>query len=72
MSASFDRLATVTASTKRPPAFSEGKRGDPVEHIASLQCWPLDPVDPEVKAEYRTGRTRETLQTFVPGCAVRL
>lgn len=38
------RMCTKTASTKRNPTISGGKRGDPVEVIASLKCTPLDPI----------------------------
>ena len=40
-SASFSKLATVTASTKRPAAISGGKAGEPTTNIASLKCTPL-------------------------------
>jgi hypothetical protein len=46
-SASVARLATVTASTKRSPGVSGGKRGTPALNIASLKCTPLDPVQAE-------------------------
>ena len=60
-------LATMIASTKRPPTFSGGKRGDPEAHLSSFWCFPLDPANPEVAADYRTGRTQEVLQTFCEG-----
>lgn len=46
-SASFQRLAIVSASTKRLPAIgSDGKRGVAVAvSIAQLHCTPLDPAD---------------------------
>ena len=46
-SRSFARLATVTASTRRSPAVSGGKRGAPTTNITSLDCTPLDPVQAE-------------------------
>ena len=58
MSAAFDLMATVTASTKRPPAVSSGLRGAAVENLSTLACTPLDPVDAEV-------RQREELASFV-------
>lgn len=70
MSASFDRLASVTASTKRPPAMVDGKRGAPVVYIASLACTPLDPTGQGVGrlAERVILETpHEVLQTFVQG-----
>lgn len=53
-SASFTRLATVTASTKRPPALSGGNRGVPATKIASLKCLPLMPA-----SENRTSEIQE-------------
>ncbi|MBN1815327.1 MAG: hypothetical protein JXA14_26080 [Anaerolineae bacterium] len=67
-SASFARMATVTASTKRPPAFSNGKRGNPTAHLAGVACLPLDPLSPdEIRAITPAGRTQELLQTFCQG-----
>jgi hypothetical protein len=43
-SPSFARIATCTASTKRPPAITGGKAGVPVTQIASLAC--TRPVTP--------------------------
>ncbi len=40
---SMRAMCSVTASTKRNPAISGGKRGDPVQVIASMKCTPLDP-----------------------------
>jgi len=66
---SFARLASVTASTKRPPTVSGGKRGAAVTYVASLRCTPLDPVDPSTAPELRlrtgTNAPSELLQTFV-------
>jgi len=68
-SGSFAKLATVTASTKRPPAISSGKRGAPAENVASLVCTPLDPCDPGMRAELQQrlalNTPHELLQTFV-------
>lgn len=64
-SAAFRKLATVTASTKRNPAVSSGKRGEKVTNITSLTCTPLDPVQPEIA--YRAGLESpfEALETYV-------
>ena len=67
MSAAFTRFATVTASTKRPPAISGGKRGAPAQNIASLSCFPLDPVDSEISERFGLDSPMELLQTFVQG-----
>ena len=66
---SFSRLATETASTKRPPAISGNKRGVPVTQIASLSCTPLDPVQPDLKQRMGLNSPHELLQTFVEGTA---
>jgi hypothetical protein len=66
-SAGFSRFATVTASTKRPPAVSSGKRGVPATEISSLTCLPLDPVDAEVRERLALDTPHELLQTFAQG-----
>lgn len=63
--AGFWRMATITASTKRSPAASGGKRGTPTAFIASLRCAPLDPVDPETRQRLAINTPHELLQTFV-------
>jgi hypothetical protein len=64
-SSSFSRLAVVTASTKRSPTISGGKRGDPVTNVASLTCTPLDPVDAEVRQRLMLDSPNIILETFV-------
>ena len=64
-SKSFARAANVTASTKRPPAISSGKRGTPATNIASLSCTPLDPIDAELRQRLALDTPHELLQTFV-------
>jgi len=46
MSASFTKMAIVTASTKRSPVVSGGKVGVKTTSIASFKCTPLDPINP--------------------------
>ena len=65
--AGIARLATETASTKRPPAVVAGKRGAPVTLLASIQCTPLDPADPEIRQRLALETPHELLQTFVNG-----
>jgi len=48
-SASFKRMASVSASTKRRPAASGGRVGSPTTNLSSLTCTPLDPVDAELR-----------------------
>lgn len=50
----FARVATVTASTKRPPVIAGGKAGVPVTNISFLKC--TRPVTPS--------NSRELEQTF--------
>lgn len=50
-SASFQRFMTVSASTKRPPVMSAGKRGAPAIHLAELSITPLDPTDGVTREE---------------------
>ena len=66
-SKSFARLASMTASTKRSPALSGGKRGEPIENITSLSCTPLDPVDAEIRQRLALDTPHELLQCFVDG-----
>jgi hypothetical protein len=61
---SFARMCTVTASTKRLPAISGGKRGAAVTQVASLKCTPLDPIDPALRQRLGTDAPMEALQTF--------
>lgn len=62
-SASFTRLTTVTASTKRAVMVS-GKRGTPATNIASLKCTPLDPVNSEIAQRLGLDTPHELLQTY--------
>ena len=64
-SKSFARAANVTASTKRAPAISGGRRGAAAANLTSLSCTPLDPVDPELRARLGLDTPHELLQTFV-------
>lgn len=63
----FDRLATETASTKRSPTVSGGRRGTATTSVASLSCTPLDPVDPELRERLALSTPHELLQTYVRG-----
>jgi hypothetical protein len=67
----FSRMATVTASTKRAPAISGGKRGAPATQVAALRCTPLDPVDPELHQQVALGTPMELLQTFTAETDIR-
>lgn len=65
--ASFAKLATVTASTKRQGAITDGLSGDMAENIASLKCLPLDPLNADVAARAGLGDYHELLRTMVEG-----
>ncbi len=58
-------MATVTASTKRSPAISSGKRGAPATQEASLACTPLDPIDAEVRQRLMLESSNIILECFV-------
>jgi hypothetical protein len=66
MSASFQKLASLTASTKRA-TMSSGKRAAPTQHLTGLKVHPLDPVDPELRQRLALDTPHELLQTFVEG-----
>jgi hypothetical protein len=67
---SFERMATVTASTKRPPAIVDGERGDPATNLASISILPLMPADPKSAVVERAGlgeAAMELLVTYADG-----
>jgi hypothetical protein len=65
----FSLLATVAASTKRPPATSSGLRGAPATNLTGLLVTPLDPVDPELRQRLGIDTPHTLLQTFVDGAS---
>lgn len=68
-SPSFTRVATCTASTKRPPAITGGKAGAPATSISSLKCTrPADANDAkELRETYQIGTLVQIQQVFVQG-----
>lgn len=65
---SFDRVATVTGSTKRGGGIdANGLEIAYTTHIASLKCLPLDPVSPEIAQGFEGLSFREILQTATQG-----
>ena len=66
-SASFTKLATVTASTKRSPDPSSGKVGALETNISSLSCMPLFPVSDETANRAGLDNPFEYKETFVQG-----
>ena len=67
MSASFQKLATVTSGTKRSPSVASGKRGVPVTNLSDLKCLPLDPLDPQIRMRLELDTPFEALQTMIEG-----
>lgn len=60
--------ATVTASTKRPPAVSGGKVGAPATHISGLKIVPLLPALPasaDLVQEAQLKNPREPKVTYI-------
>lgn len=69
MTASFQKLATTTASTKRTPAVDVGTglRSGPVTNLTGLKVLPLMPLDPELARRLGLDTPLERLQTYVEG-----
>lgn len=65
MSASFQKLATVTAGTKRSPPIVSGKRGVPTTNLSGLKVLPLDPIDPDLRIRLELDTPHEVLQTQI-------
>lgn len=61
------RFLTVTASTKRTPAVTNGKRSAPTTKLKSIKCMPLDPASPEVAQRAGLDTPHTLLQTIVDG-----
>lgn len=70
--ATFPILATVTASTKRPPEMSSGKRGAATTNISSMKCTPLDTVNAETAIRSGLDTPMNVLQTFCDGGRLQL
>ena len=67
MSRSFQKLATVTASTKRPGAVAAGLVGALAASVATLKCTPLDPVTADVAMMAGLESFAEVLMTMCEG-----
>ena len=66
-SASFTKLATVTASTKRNPDVSGGKVGAAATNLSSLVCTPMYPVSDETAHRLGLDNPFEFKECFVQG-----
>lgn len=65
---SAKEAATTAASTKRPPALSGGKVGEPIAQLPSLLIVPLMPVSAETANTTRLDSPRTSFETFAfPG-----
>jgi hypothetical protein len=65
-SASFQRTATVSVSTKRSLSASDGKRLPVSTYLTGLKATPLDPVSAELATSmFPESTPHELLQTFV-------
>lgn len=62
-SRSFSRMATVTASTKRPSAVVSGVRTLATQ-IASLSCTPIDPAASDLQQTIATKAPYELKECF--------
>jgi hypothetical protein len=67
MSASFDRLASVTASTKRNPAAASGKVAVPATNLTDQKITPLMPVSKEIEERYMIKSPRKAFVTYISG-----
>ena len=63
----FKRMATVTASTKRNPAITSGKRGAPVANLTGVKCTPLDPISEDLANRLELETPHELLVSFADG-----
>jgi len=66
-SRSLTRMATVSASTKRSPSISGGKRGSPTTKLASVSLTPLDPVTEDVRRRTGLETPHELLMCYAVG-----
>jgi hypothetical protein len=69
VTASFTKLATVTATTNRLANLgADGKRAaGGAEYLTGLKCTPLMPLDPELRQRLAIETNFILLQTFVQG-----
>jgi hypothetical protein len=65
--ASFSRIANITASTKRSPAIVNGKSGVATTKLSSLPILPLMPASSEIVLKYKLQSPRKVYQTYTQG-----
>ena len=63
----FQRMASVTASTKRPPSLTAGglRSGTAVTNLSSIKITPLDPITAEVAERLALESPVRMLETFI-------
>ena len=66
MTASFQKMATVTASTKRSSKVG-GKYGEPLTVLTGLKIIPLSPATAEQVIKYNIAAPVQPLVTYVEG-----
>ena len=61
----FAKMANVSASTKRPPAITDGLRGSMATNETGLSITPLDPITAEVAERLALESPVRMLETFI-------
>ena len=64
MSASFTKLASITASTKRNPDVASGKVGAAVTNLSSISITPLYPVNSDTANRFGLDNPFEYKECF--------
>ncbi len=69
MSASFQKLATLTIGTKRPAKVTAatGLRGAPAAKLSGQKATPLSTVEPEIRRQLALDTPYVLLETYVEG-----
>jgi hypothetical protein len=71
VTASFDRMATVSAETRRNPPAVAGKIAAPVLHLSGVRILRPMPVSAQIAEFYRLQSPRETFVTYTEETDVR-
>jgi hypothetical protein len=67
MTIAFDRMASITASTKRSPAAIASRITAPQACLASVKILPLMPAPTDVLQRYTLASPREPYVTYTQG-----
>lgn len=69
----FQHMATDSATVKRPPAISSGKRGAPVVIAGlTLAILPIMPLDPQVRPSIPGDTPHQLYVTYTEGTTINL